>query len=200
MGVPVSWLRPIDQWFVDQIFVYQAQHRSYAYRLTRNPEEAEDLVQEAYARLFRLDNWAEIANPHAFTMRIIHNEAMERFRKARLVQLDQSLSLQALEPEDDQPLPDRVAMARDELRRLAGQLENLPPRCREAVRLRKIENLPPREVAAKMDISVSTLEKHLSKGLRLLARWRYASGLGIDETGATESARECRTMRKLGMR
>ena len=82
MGVPVSWLRPIDQWFVDQIFVYQAQHRSYAYRLTRNPEEAEDLVQEAYARLFRLDNWAEIANPHAFTMRIIHNEAMERFRKA----------------------------------------------------------------------------------------------------------------------
>ncbi|WP_058350948.1 RNA polymerase sigma factor [Pelagerythrobacter marensis] len=185
---------------MDRVFVYQARHRAYAARLAGDQDAAEDLVQEAYARLFRLENWAEIANPHAFTMRIIHNEAVERFRKARLVQLDQSLSLQALEPVDDQPLPDRVAIARDDLRRLAGCFDSLPARCREAVKLRKIDNLPPREVAAKMDISVSTLEKHLSKGLRLLAKWHSATGPGIDETGATESARECRKMRKLGMK
>lgn len=196
----MSWLRPIDQWFADQVFVYQAKHRAYAIRLTGDRDEAEDLVQEAYARLFRLTNWAEIANPHAFTMRVIHNGAVERFRKAQVVQLDQSLSLQAMEPVDEQPLPDRVAIARDDLRRMARHFENLPDRCREAVHLRKIENLSPREVAAKMEISVSTLEKHLSKGLRLLAKWQSADGHGTDETRVTESAGECRKMRKLGMK
>ncbi|MBX7483348.1 RNA polymerase sigma factor [Qipengyuania qiaonensis] len=196
----MSWLRPIDQWFADQVFVYRAKHRAYALRLTRDGDEAEDLVQEAYARLFRLSNWAEIANPNAFTLRIIHNEAVERFRKAQVVQLDRSLSLQALEPVDEQPLPDRVAIARQDLNRMAGYLERLPPRCREAVCLRKIDNLSPREVAAKMDISVSTLEKHLSKGLRLLAKWRYADGSDTEETRVTESVGECRKMRKQGMK
>lgn len=194
----MAWLRPIDQWFADRVFVFQSKHRAYAMRLTGDRDEAEDLVQEAYARLFRLTNWAEIANPHAFTMRVIHNEAVERFRKAHVVQLDRSISLQALEPVDEQPLPDRIAIARDDLQRMAGHFDNLPERCREAVHLRKIENLSPREVAAKMEISVSTLEKHLSKGLRLLAKWRSVDGHGTDETRVTEPADECRTMRNHG--
>lgn len=198
VGYAMSWLRPIDQWFADRVFVYQAKHRAYAMRLTGHREEAEDLVQEAYASLFRMTNWAEITNPHAYTMRVIHNRAVEQFRKAQVVELHHSLSLQALEPVDDQPLPDRVAIARDDLRRMAGHLANLPARCREAVHLRKIENLPPSEVAARMDISVSTLEKHLSKGLRLLATWQSVDRPGPDELGQTESAIECRTMRTQG--
>lgn len=192
----MSWLRPIDEWFADRVFVFQAKHRAYAMKLSGNREEAEDLVQEAYARLFRMDDWARIANPHAFTMRIIHNEAMERYRRAQVVELNRSVSLQALEPADDQPLPDAAAFAKAELRRVEDALETLPERCREAVRLRKIDCLTPREVAEEMDISVSTVEKHLVKGLRLLVS-RLARHDDIEEAGRTT---QCRQERRQGTR
>ena len=164
----MAWLREIDRWFADRVFVHQAQHRSYARRLATSPEEAEDLVQDAYARLFALDGWASIANPHAYTMRMIHNGAVERHRQASVVRLDRDTALQGLDPVDDSPAPDVVAADRAELRRVAATLDTLPDRCREALRLRRIEGLSPAEVAETMAISVSTVEKHLTKGLRLL--------------------------------
>ena len=142
--------------------------RAQARRLSRSAEEAEDLVQDAYARLFALDGWASIANPHAYTMRMIHNGAIERHRQASLVRLDRDTALQRLDPIDESPPPDVVAADRAELRRVAAALETLPDRCREAIRLRRIEGLSPGEVAETMAISVSTVEKHLTKGMRLL--------------------------------
>lgn len=164
----MTWLRPIDVWFAEQVFVFQDLHRRYARRLTGSEIEAEDLVQEAYTRLFRLEHWAQIANPHAFTMRILHNEAMERFRRADVVRIEYGGLLNALDPADDAPGPDIVAAARSELAAIARAIDALPDRCAQAVRLRRIEGLSPPEVAERMQISVSTVEKHLAKGLRLL--------------------------------
>jgi len=164
----MTWIRPIDHWFAEHIFINQNIHRNYARRLIGDASEAEDLVQDAYCRIFALDDWASIANPHAFTMRIIHNSAVDRFRRAGVVRIDRGAALQALDPADEAPLPDVVAHDRAELRRLAKTLDTLPERCREAVCLRRIEGLAPAEVAESMNISVSTVEKHLTKGLRLL--------------------------------
>jgi len=192
----MTWLRPIDQWFAEKVFVYQNLHRAYARRLLRDQDEAEDLVQEAYAKLFRLENWEQIANPHAFTMRILHNDAMERFRRADVVSIDQGASLHALEPVDDEPGPDAVVFARAELQRVAAALASLPDRCGEAVRLRRIEGLSPREVAEKMDISVSTVEKHLTKGLRLLFD-RLAKVEQAEQAGRTQEWHQGRRRERL---
>jgi len=164
----MAWLRDIDIWFADHVFVHHQQTRRYALSLVRQPEEAEELVQEAYARLFALDDWASIVHPHAFTMRIVRNLAIERFRRAEVVRLDQSALLNSLEIADQEPTPDVVAMDRSELRRVAKIMQEMPPRMREAMYLRRIEGLPPAQVAERMSISVSTVETHLIKGLRLL--------------------------------
>jgi RNA polymerase sigma factor (sigma-70 family) len=164
----MAWLRDIDVWFADHVFAYHAQTLRYAMRLVRRPDEAEELVQEAYARLFALDGWAAIANPHAFTIRIVRNLAIERFRRAEVVQLAQGALLQTLETADQDPTPDVVAMDRSELQHVACVLEEMPPRMREAMILRRIEGLPPAQVAERMNISVSTVETHLVKALRLL--------------------------------
>lgn len=162
------WLRDIDIWFADHVFVHKARHYRYALSLLRQEAEAEDIVQEAYARLFALKDWAAIVDPHAFTIRIIRNLAIERFRAATIVPIDQTALLQTLDPIDDAPTPDVVAADRSELRRVAAALDEMPPRMREAMVLRRIEGLPPAQVAEKMEISVSTVEKHLVRGLRLL--------------------------------
>lgn len=182
----MSWLRPIDVWFGEHVFAHRAVHRAYALRLAGNPDDAEDLVQEAYARLFRLENWVTIANPHAFTMRIIHNEAVERFRRAGVVRIEQGAVLAAHDPADDTPGPDAVAAARSDLAEVARALAELPDRCGEALRLRRVEGLTPGEVADRMAISVSTVEKHVAKGLRLLhemLKSRETSGSLADEAG-----------------
>jgi RNA polymerase sigma factor (sigma-70 family) len=166
----MSWLRDIDIWFADHVFVFHQQHRRYAISLVRQKDEAEELVQEAYARLFALDDWAAIANPHAFTMRIIRNLAIEQFRRAEVVRLDQSAILHTLELADEDPTPDIVAMDRSELHHVVRVMDEMPPRMREAMYLRRIEGLPPAQVAERMNISVSTVETHLVKALRLLVQ------------------------------
>lgn len=166
----MAWLRDIDIWFADHVFVFHEQHRRYALNLVRQREEAEELVQEAYARLFALDDWAGIANPNAFTIRIIRNLAVERFRRAEVVRIDQSVLLSKLDLEDQQPTPDIVAMDRSELHRVAEVLQEMPPRMREAISLRRIEGLPPAQVAERMNISVSTVETHIKRALRLLVQ------------------------------
>lgn len=182
----MSWLRPIDQWFGEQVFVHRARHRAYAQRLAGNEQDAEDLVQEAYARLFRLENWAEIGNPHAFTMRIIHNAAIERFRRADVVRIEQGAVLAALDPADETPGPEAIAAARSDLALVARAVAALPERCGEALRLRRIEGLSPGEVADRMEISVSTVEKHVAKGLRLLLDALKGSGDPRPGAGETE--------------
>lgn len=166
----MAWLRDIDIWFADHVFVFHQQHRRYAISLVRQQDEAEELVQEAYARLFALDDWGSVAHPHAFTMRIIRNLAIERFRRADVVRLDRSVVLSMLDITDGEPTPDVVAMDRSELRRVAEVMQDMPPRMREALFLRRIEGLRPAEVAERMNISVSTVETHLIKALRLLVQ------------------------------
>jgi len=164
----MAWLREIDIWFADSVFVFQHQHRRYALSLVKQADEAEELVQEAYARLFARDDWRGIANPHAFTMRIIRNLAIERFRRADVVRIDQGGLAASLEIADSEPTPDRVAIDRSELQRVAEVMQDMPPRMREAIHLRRIEGLPPAQVAERMNISVSTVETHIKRALRLL--------------------------------
>jgi len=166
----MTWLRDIDIWFADHVFVFHEAHRRYAIRLVRQHQEAEELVQEAYARLFALADWASVANPHAFTLRIIRNLAIERFRRADVVRLDRSALLHTLEVADQDPTPDVVAMDRSELNHVVKVMQDMPPRMREALYLRRIEGLPPAQVAERMNISVSTVETHLTKALRLLVQ------------------------------
>jgi len=166
----MAWLRDIDIWFADRVFVHHQQTHRYAMSLVRQADEAEELVQEAYARLFALDDWAGIANPHAFTVRIVRNLAIERFRRAEVVRFDRGAILHTLEVADQDPTPDVVAMDRSELRHVVSVMQQMPPRMREAMVLRRIEGLPPAQVAERMNISVSTVETHLIKALRLLTQ------------------------------
>jgi RNA polymerase sigma-70 factor (ECF subfamily) len=74
----------------------------------------------------------------------------------------------------DAPGPDRSAIARDALRRLRFALDKLPPRCRQAVILRKIEGLSVREIAERMGVAEKTVKNHLTEGVRSLADAFYA--------------------------
>src|SRR3546814_15794048 len=62
------------------------------------------------------------------------------------------------------------------LHRLGAAFDPLPPRCREVVWLRRVEDLPQKEVAARLGISQTTVEMQVSKGDRPLAAHFYGPG------------------------
>ena len=170
---------------MDQVLPHRRTHIGYARRLTGREAEAEDVVQEAYTRIFASADWRRIGNAHAFTMRTVHNVAVERFRRAGVVQMDQALRLDTFDPADERPSPERETMARDELRQVAEALERLPERCGEVFRLRRIDGFSTTQIAYRLGISVSTVEKHLVKGLRLLTEMLRDPPQG-QETGHVE--------------
>ena len=92
----------------------------------------------------------------------------------------------------DDPSPERQAASRQELRRVTSLIAALPAKCREAFTLRKVEGLSQRDIALRMAISESTVEKHIGRALRTLMDAMKVGGPGASETSQTWGETELR--------
>jgi len=110
------------------------------------------------------------------------NLMTDRIRRGRVVSIEATADLEALNVLVDEISPEQQASARQELSRLAQALDRLPPQCRNVVWLRKVEGIPQRQVADRLGISEGAVEKQISKGVRLLARLLF--GGEAPENGA----------------
>jgi RNA polymerase sigma-70 factor (ECF subfamily) len=164
----VTWLRDVDRWFIDEILPHGPAFRRQAARLVPRTE-AEDLVQEAYARAISASHHREIVSPRAFVLTIIRNLAHERHRRATIVRFEHLADMEAMDIADSAPDQFAVLSGNLELARLVALMETLPPQPRAVVKMRRIEGLLPGDIAVRMGLSVSTVEKHLAKGLAMLA-------------------------------
>ena len=161
-------LRPIDQWFLSQVLPFEARFVSAARRLTRNADDAHDLVQEVFTRLFVLEGWAAIANPRAYVLRMLKNLAIERIRRSQIIDYQHLADLEPLNLIDEGPDPYRAAAATEQVQRVWAVLESLPPEYRSVLIQRRFEDQPLRDMAREMGMSLSTLEKRLARALYLL--------------------------------
>ncbi|WBO22911.1 RNA polymerase sigma factor [Sphingomonas abietis] len=166
-------LRPIDRWFIDEILPHEAHFLRIAQRLTRSQDQAVDLVQEAYCRLFDSSGWTALQDPRGYTVRMIRNLAISQMRRARIVEFEQWVEVDGLAIADDDPDPFRIAAGRQAVARADAALETMPERCRTALVQCRLEEQSPRSVATAMGLSLSTLEKRLARGLKLLAAALY---------------------------
>lgn len=182
----MSWLRDIDRWFLAHVLPYEPEYLRRAQRLLGNAEDARDLVQEAYARVLSHESWRQLENPGGYVSRIVRNLAVERIRRARVVTLHQVANLEALDHAITSPDTLSQIASDDAVRHLIQAIEKLPAQCRRVVVMRKIHDLPPREIARQLGIALSTVEKHLARALVLLACSVGAEGPahgGVVESG-----------------
>lgn len=171
--VGMTPLRPIDRWFIDEILPHEQRFLKVARRLTRSQDEAVDLLQNAYCRLFESSGWASALDPRAYAIRTIRNLALSSMRRARIVEFRQLVEIDGLDTPDDQPDPFHVAAGRQALERASTALAAMPERCSSVLLRCRVEDQSPSAVAAAMGLSVSTLEKRLARGLKLLAAAIY---------------------------
>ncbi|NBB65981.1 sigma-70 family RNA polymerase sigma factor [Pseudomonas sp. ODNR1LW] len=146
---------------------------------TRSADRAQDIVQEIYVRLQALSEAAaeEIKAPVPLLYRIGGNLMLDQVRAGRRsAARDQSwteISGAAVDGISvaDEPSPEDAAWARLKLDQVAVALEGMPPNARMAFRLHKIDGLTHAEVAARIGVSRSSVEKYVSAVLaRLLER------------------------------
>ena len=132
-------------------------------------EEVHDLRQEIYVRIYEAAAKSRPLLPKSFLFATARHLMTDRLRRERVVSIDAVGDPDALNVLIDDLSPERRTDARQELQRLAEALDRLPDRCREVVWLRRVEELPQKEVALRMGISEKTVEKQMAKGIRLIA-------------------------------
>lgn len=184
----MTWMREIERWLVERVLPFAPDYRRLASRLV-GQDEADDVVQDAYARLIAYERWRDIDNPRAMCLRTVRNLALDRLRSADVIHIDRIAAIETLDIADERPDAFRVSASRLEVERLMALIDRLPSQCGRVVRMRKIEGRSPREIAVSLGLSVSTVEKHLAKGLELVI-------LGLREQPATEVVKSREWLRR----
>jgi RNA polymerase sigma-70 factor (ECF subfamily) len=144
----------------------------YLQRRGQPLDDAEDLVQEAFARFHRAGHRAEDADARPLLFVISKNLMKDLWKatnreRARVVGQDVDVAAWESAP-SEAPAADRSSIAREELAGVAEAIRALPPRCRDAFLLHRFENLSYRQIAERLGVSVSMVEKHLAEALRRL--------------------------------
>jgi RNA polymerase sigma-70 factor (ECF subfamily) len=151
-----------------------------ALRMTRNPQDAEDLVQETMLRAFRfLDRFEPGTNLRAWLFKILTNTYINRYRKQssepRVDSLDDSEELSLYRYLDNEAASRGGSVEAQVLDRFAEQdiksaIEALPPQYRITVLLADVEGFSYNDIAEITNVKKGTVMSRLFRGRRLLQK------------------------------
>ncbi len=167
----------LDDWFEAEILPHEGILTRYLRRIRGNATDVLDLRQEIYARVYESAARGVPASAKAFLMSTARNLIVDRARHERIVSIDFTQDLDALNVLIDERSPEQRLGARQELRLLSDALDRLSPDCRAVVWLRRVEGLSQREVAARLGMQEGTVASHLCRGLQALTKVVLGSGI-----------------------
>ena len=140
-------------------------------RRGRSIEDAEDLVQEAYARLVEYQRSARVRDEEAFLRRVVSNLAINQYHREQILsfahetieELDQQAILR-----DTGPAVERVLSAQQQVERIAAMLAAVSHRTCE-IFLAHRAGFNYAEIASELGISTRTVKKHIARAISMLS-------------------------------
>lgn len=167
----------LARWFSEHVHPHEAALRAYLLKRFPSLPDHDDLVQETYTRLLRIDDPNRLAHPKAFLFTTARNAAIDVFRRRGSrpeESIDEIIELPLLDP---QAGVIETMERRQRREMLTEALHALPERCREVMLLRYLDGCSGNEIAERLGISLGTVKCHLLKGVRDCARFFEARGL-----------------------
>lgn len=143
---------------------------NHAHWLTRNPSEAEDLVQETFTKALRaFDSFQPDTNFKAWIFRILRNTFLTTrtgIASARTVFLEDNPD--TLDTTASGPTPEDILLRLDNQAALDTALEQLQPQLREALLLCDVEEIKYKDIALILDVPIGTVMSRISRARRTL--------------------------------
>ncbi len=167
--------------------------RRYLARRLGSATEAQDVAQDAFVRVHAVMNQRPLERPQAYLYTTARRLAIDELRRRRLDPLRQPGEGVVIEAVfSEAPGVEQQVMARQELEQMLAVIDTLPPGCRTVFLLNRIDQLTHREIADRLGLSVSTVEKQHARAIRHLraacpAAFRKTSAHSVPPTG-TEGA------------
>ena len=140
-------------------------------RRVRPGSDIDDLIQEVFARLARKGDLTEIVQLEGYLFQVAANLIRERSHKLKqLAVLEEQL---ATGSDQEDLSPERILLGEEQIDRVFAALHELPVRTRNAFVLHRFEDLKHAEIAHRLGIAVSTVEKDIMRAMaHLLKRVR----------------------------
>ena len=136
-----------------------------AYAMLRNVQDAEDVVQEVFMKLFRSGAWEEMRDERAFLARTAWRMAVDKLpeRNGRFSGEDE-----AEEQASDLPDPEQMAVHGDTVRLVHKLMDALPEELRQPLALSAVDEMSSKEIAGVLGIPEGTVRTRLMRGREIL--------------------------------
>ena len=157
-----------DAAFGEVVARYKAKIYNYVYRMTGSADDAEDLTQEVFIRMYTsIDSFRGQSSLNTWLFRIAGNLCIDRFRRTKnrvpAFSLDAPLGDEAgtLEVGDETYAPHRLFENAEMAEQIQSALSKLPDKLRTALLLHEIEGLPYEEIAEIAGCPLGTVKSRL---------------------------------------
>ena len=136
------------------------------------PREVEDIVQETYVRVCQIKRPQDIRQPRSYLFRTARNLALDYLKRAD-TKLTDGMDEQGMDSlldtsRGDDSTFEQVA-SNEEFALFCEAVRHLPVKCRRVFVLKKVYGYSQIEIAKKLNISIGTVEKHISQGIKRCA-------------------------------
>ncbi len=150
--------------------LFQAYRRklfNYLFKITRSREMAEDSIQDIFLKLWAVrESLPAVGNINAYLHRMAHNYAYHGFR--RLAKETLLLNQLRVQEDCDTTSPARELLSKEVATYIQSLVDRLTPQQRKVFLLSREEGLKQAEIANRLNVSISTVKKHMVDALSFL--------------------------------
>ncbi|HXD17361.1 MAG TPA: sigma-70 family RNA polymerase sigma factor [Vicinamibacterales bacterium] len=153
--------------------VYWKRVFNVAYKFVARFDEAEDLTQEIFVKVFRaLPTFDRRASFETWLTKVSRNLCVDRYRRRRREEerFTDEVDPDTIQIDELVSRPDATLEQRDEIAMVRRALAKLDPTYREAVALRDVHDLSYEEIARRLQLPEGTVKSRISRGRKELAR------------------------------
>lgn len=156
---------------------YAPRLEAFARKYTSDAGEAEDIVQNAFLKLWERKEWLENISLSSFLFLLTKNNCLNYLKHRQITdQVEQRIaqvgSVEQLYVIDFVSDPSTQLQQKELAETIDRIMDELPPKCQEVFRLSRLHGLKNREIASKLNITEKVVEKHITRALK-----RFSEGL-----------------------
>jgi RNA polymerase sigma factor (sigma-70 family) len=136
----------------------------------RSVDDTDDLIQEAFLRLHLYCQEHAVRTPEAFLVRTALNLSADQYKRERQARMETG-TLEKLTLVDPNPAPDVVYAGQKRLQHWMAGINALSPRQREVFLLNRAEGYSFPQIAERLGVTLSMVEKHAAKAVLFMTDW-----------------------------